>query len=436
MPRLTKTFVDQLTAPGHYRDSELPGFCLRVVVSPSTKRSRKTYLINTKPKGRRTNTTITIGTHGVISTEKARNEAKRLLGLLAQGIHPNEEARKARARKNAGQRSPETNREDLDASTLRTLLVDYLKARKPKERTAKGYTRLVTRTLEDWLDLPITAISRDMVQERHMTLSAEHPAQANYTMRVLRALFTYAMAVYEDEHGKSLLMINPVDRLKHARIWNRIPRRQTVIRPHQLSAWYQALQSIAETPRDVLLLELFTGFRHSEAIGLEWKNVDFQDKTILVKDTKNHDDHMLPMSTYLYQIMLRRRATADSDFVFPGGGIRGHITDLRDSITEVCRLSGVQFTEHDLRRTFETAAESLDISYYSLKKLLNHRITNDPTAGYIVASAERLRESAQKIADHFALHLGILNKPASRKRTMSTSKSGKKGKVINFRRQS
>jgi hypothetical protein len=52
------------------------------------------------------------------------------------------------------------------------------------------------------------------------------------------------MAIYETPDGKPLITHNPVDRLKQAHLWHRIARRQTLIRPHQLKAWYEALQSV------------------------------------------------------------------------------------------------------------------------------------------------------------------------------------------------
>jgi integrase len=51
---------------------------------------------------------------------------------------------------------------------------------------------------------------------------------------------------------------------------------------------------------------------------------------------------------------------------------------------KVAELSGVPFTIHDLRRTFITIAESLDIPAYALKRLLNHATTNFVTADYII----------------------------------------------------
>ncbi len=64
-------------------------------------------------------------------------------------------------------------------------------------------------------------------------------------------------------------------------------------------------------------------------------------------------------------------------------------------------ISGVEFTFHDLRRTFITVAESLDISSYAIKRLVNHKNGNDVTEGYIVSNIDRLRAPMQRITDFF-----------------------------------
>ena len=68
----------------------------------------------------------------------------------------------------------------------------------------------------------------------------------------------------------------------------------------------------------------------------------------------------------------------------------------RTAIDRVINESGVHFTPHDLRRTFITVAESLDIPAYALKRLLNLTKTRmDITASYIISSTERLRQPMQ-----------------------------------------
>jgi integrase len=70
-------------------------------------------------------------------------------------------------------------------------------------------------------------------------------------------------------------------------------------------------------------------------------------------------------------------------------------------------MSGVSFTLHDLRRTFITIAENIDISAYALKRLVNHKMTNDVTAGYIVSDVERLRKPMEQISRRILQYFGI-----------------------------
>lgn len=83
----------------------------------------------------------------------------------------------------------------------------------------------------------------------------------------------------------------------------------------------------------------------------------------------------------------------------------GYIYEPKKAVRKVVELSGVSFTLHDLRRTFATTAESLDLPAYALKRLLNHKMNNDVTSGYIVHDVERLRKPMQQICDFFVKHL-------------------------------
>jgi integrase len=187
-----------------------------------------------------------------------------------------------------------------------------------------------------------------------------------------------------------------------------VDRRQTVIKAQDLEAWFSAVATLQnDTLRDYLLLVVLTGLRKNEAAKLKWADVDLKDKTLTVRDTKNHSDHALPLSDYLFDLLSQRKAEAASDFVFPGTGAGGYIVEPRKQMARVTEASGVEFTVHDLRRTFITIAESLDIPAYALKRLLNHANGADVTAGYIVATPERLREPMQKITDFVLKSAGI-----------------------------
>ncbi|MHB8624523.1 MAG: tyrosine-type recombinase/integrase [Sulfuricaulis sp.] len=144
----------------------------------------------------------------------------------------------------------------------------------------------------------------------------------------------------------------------------------------------------------------FTGLRRQEAARLRWDDVDLIERTLIILDTKNHEPLTLPLSSFVFALLSNRSSRKINEYVFPGSGIQGYIVEPRAAIQCVIEASGVDFTLHDLRRTFITVADSLDIPGYAIKRLVNHKIGRDVTAGYIVHDIERLRRPMQQINDY------------------------------------
>jgi integrase len=383
--KLTKSVVEGLPAPvlGYtlHWDGALKGFGVRI-----TARGVKTFVLQRRVNGKERR--ITIGRLGPLTAEQARREPTRLLGAIATGRDP----------------VAERNHAEVEAVTLGDTFTEYLRVRgELRPKTVKDYRRVMGVSFGDWRKRPLVEITGDMVGKRHPVLGERYgKAWANLSMRVLRALFNFAAANYE-VGGKALVLDNPVKRLSRTRAWFRVDRRETLIKPHQLRPWMDAVLALDNAlARDYLQLVLLTGLRRSEALGLKWEDVDLLGRTLTVKDTKNHRDHTLPLSDYLAGLLGDRER--HGAYVFEGP--RGRIDNLRFALEEVGRRSGVPFCIHDLRRTFATIADSLDIPGYAVKALLNHR-GGDVTAGYVVASVERLREPMQKITDYVLRCAGV-----------------------------
>jgi integrase len=289
------------------------------------------------------------------------------------------------------------------------VLRDYLEQRRLKPGTAAEYTRAVETAFADWRTRPLNTITRDAVLRRFKKLHDEHgPAWANLTMRILRALFNYAAHKYADEEGQSPFAANPVRVLSQTRGWAKVERRRGTIKPHEMPAWYASVQELTNTTvRDYLLLLIFTGLRRREAARLRWQDVDLKVSTLTVADTKNGRPHTLPLPRFILSMLNDRFAGAKGAFVFEGTGAAGYLDSPRKAKAKVVEASGVSFTLHDLRRTFATVAESLDITGYTLKRLLNHGDGSDVTAGYVNASVDRLREPMEKVANYLASAMGI-----------------------------
>jgi integrase len=168
---------------------------------------------------------------------------------------------------------------------------------------------------------------------------------------------------------------------------------------HDLPAWWTAVMQEPEHSRDILLTALFTGMRRNEIVSLRWENINLVGRSLHIPSTKNGDPLDLPLSDFLIGLLrARQQAAGPSEWVFPGTGKHGHIIETKNFTARVAARSGVKFMLHDLRRTFITVAESLDIPHYALKRLLNHRVGGDVTGGYIVIDAERLRAPVEQVA--------------------------------------
>lgn len=354
-----------------YRDTVLPGFGLRV--------GTRSQVFFAEGQVQRGTVRVTIGKFGIITPEAARKKALKLLGEMAEGKNPNAERKAKRA-------SEITVREAFD---------DFFENRSLAATSITNYRRSIDAYLADWAKKPISQISRRMVLDRHRKVGEQHGGvTANNVFRHFRSVYNFVSAT----HGE--LPSQPVAILTQARAWNTERRRRTVIPIHGLPKWWRAVLAEEPIARDFLLMALFTGMRKSEIARLRWEDVDLEGRTLLVPDTKNGDPLQLPLSEFLSGLLEERRANDPrGEWVFPGRGTGNHIVETKRLHHRVSEASGIGFTLHDLRRTFITIAESLDIPHYALKRLLNHRADSDVTGGYIVIDVERLRDPIERVAE-------------------------------------
>lgn len=377
---------NQSTVQTIVRDAYLPGFGVRI-----THRGAKSYIVEKRVNGK--NRRITLGRVEQLELGNARKEAFRLLQQMSLGVDPVLERQKQHKK----------------PPTLQDAYHSYLLARKNlSPDTLKDYERTMCSALGDWKKKPITSITKFMVEKRHRDLGAKGPARANNAMRVLRAIMNHARVTYEDEHGDPLLKENPVNRLSEIRAWYTIKPRERIIKTHQLKAWFEAtLKLDSDIARDYLQLLLFTGLRRKEAATLKWTDIDFKEKTLTIRETKNHCTHTLPLTGVLIELFEQRRHQRLNEYVFPSTRGCGYYKKPEMAINRVIELSGVEFSLHDLRRTFITIAEGLNTPGYVLKRLLNHKNPNDVTESYIISNVERLRLPMIEIHDYINAQTGI-----------------------------
>lgn len=372
--RLTKRTIDALPAIAAgqilYRDSELTGFGLRVGAKA------KTFFAESQV--RRRNVRVSLGRYPLMTPEVARREALKVLSEMAEG------------------RNPQQQQKRFKSITVRAAFDMFFAAKANlSEHTLDHYARSCDLYLKSWQQLPLQEISKQMILAMHQRISAERGAiTANNVFRHLRSVYNF-IAVTQEEFPP-----NPVLILSQARAWVPERRRRSIISAHQMPTWWRAVMEEDSNGRDLLCLALFTGMRRGEVCSLRWEQIDLPARRIHIPTTKNGDPLLLPLPDFLVRLLSARRAAHPSeDWVFPSSGASGHVLEPKPLIRRVEARSGVPFMLHDLRRTFITIAESLDIPAYALKALLNHRSTGDVTGGYIIMDVERLRGPIERVAD-------------------------------------
>ena len=401
--QLTKSMVEATPYAGEsvaiIYDTKLKGFGLRV------SKSTRTYFAEAKVNGKTRR--VKIGTHeNGLSAEEARKKAQALLTEMQEGIDPNARKRSARQK---------------EAVTLEMVFQNYIEARKDlKPKSLYDYRLVFKNCFKDWKDKAITGIDKDMVHRKHLALGEKRgEAYANLAMRLLRAVINFAKERYAG------IGDNPVAALSRTRAWYRVERRRTLIKPHELPAFFKALNAMEDKDgRDYLLLLLFTGLRREEAARLRWETVDLKARTFTIPDTKNRNPHTLPMSDYLFELFKRRNENRqNSPYLFPqANDPEKPLADPRHIIGQVKELSGLTFMAHDLRRTFASIAAG-EVSAYDLKKLLNHKDGGDVTAGYIVKGPKELRSAMERIAGRI-----LALSEESGGKVIPLQKSGERGK--------
>jgi integrase len=373
------------------------------------------FVVRYKNHGRTVSDTVGWLSEG-ISAQYAANLRSEITSniRLGQGAHSLQEKReKEEARKRA---------EESQNVTLEYAFQEFLSTRQLKDRTIKDYRKFMDTVFMDWRSRVITGITRDMVSRKHKILGDEAGhAQANQAFRFMRSLFNFCIAKYEDADGSPLVKFNSVLILTQTRQWFRVNRRQTIIKGKDLPKWFKAVQELkSEIVKAYLLTILLSGLRRNEALPLEKKMIDLEERTITLMDTKNNKPFLIPIPNYLYNVLkVRIKANEGSKYIFPSRIKGRHITEPQSGINAVKDASKVEFCSHDLRRLFVTTAEALDLSPFVIKRLVNHAIGSDTTSGYIVSDLDRLRGPVQKIED----------------KILFLAKAKESEKVVNIRRR-
>lgn len=164
----------------------------------------------------------------------------------------------------------------------------------------------------------------------------------------------------------------------------------------------QLLADAREPPWNrMVLMALHTGMRIGELLGLQWEDVDFEQRLITIRYTlfdgilstpKSHKARYVPMSRQVQASLLPARRVGGPVIARSDPGNVNHRTAAR-ALERICRRTGVRrITWHVLRHTFASHLVARGVPLYHVQKLLGHS-TSAMTERYAHLAPSNLRDA-------------------------------------------
>jgi integrase len=390
---ITIKSVEALSAGDTIWDERLKGFGCRRQTNAAS------YVLKYRVNGRQQ--FLTLGQHGPLTPDTARKKAKRILGQVANGQDP--QAEKAEAKSNA-------------ANTLGALVEDYLAYAEKKQRPRyfKETKRHLTKRWKALHSVSVFHLTRRQVSTRLREIEAKHGKAATYQARVaLSTLFKWAV-------GEGYELTNPVAGTNKPKTSK--PRKRVLTDAELAEIW--AACGDDDYGRIVRLLML-TAQRRDEVGGMLRQEINNDLWTIPGERTKNHREHILPLSKTAKAIISTALRSTNRDFAFgngprkKGGKDRGYsgwskskaaldlrILEARQKLLGDKAKPLPNWRLHDLRRTADTVmCDRLGVFPHIVEAVLNHVSGHKKGVAGVYNLAQYLdpmRSALDRWSDHIA----------------------------------
>lgn len=380
-----------------YWDGKAPGLGLRVTAAGA-----KSYIFETRLHGKTLR--ITIGDVRTWTIGKAQAEATHLKALTDKGIDPRQQKDEQRIKAEALR--TEAHRQTL---TLADAWPVYLEARKARwsERNYQDHVRLAAAggeqrkrgggqktagPLASLMPILLADLSANRIAAWLKTESETRPTNAAQSYRLLRAFIRWA-ADMPEYRGLVAPDVYSARIVKDA-----LPKSQTKegdsLQREQLPAWFDAVRKIGNPVISAYLQALLlTGARREEMAGLRWEDVDFQWRSLSIRD-KVEGNRVIPLTPYLSSLLqdlkrmndmpspLKLKEPGDtpnewkpSEWVFSSKtAATGRIQEPRIAHTKALAAAGLPHVSlHGLRRSFGTLCEWVEMPSGISAQIMGHK---------------------------------------------------------------
>ena len=363
---------------------------------------------------------------GTWSIPKAEAEARRLQGLVDQGRDPRREKATGEAEDRAVRASDKIERSKREVTGLMAWAV-YCAERKPhwsernhadhlsfaseggmKRKRAEGKT--IPGPLRPLLARPLVEIDAAAVQLWVVRETKSRPARALLGFRLLRAFLNWCA------ESDAYRAIARPDACKGKRTREKLGKpaaKSDALQREQLAPWFAAVRAdgnpVAAAYLQTLLL---TGARREELAGLRWVDVDFQWKSLRIRD-KVEGERIIPLTPYVAHLLSWLPHRDRNPYVFTStAAASGRLQEARPNHVRALKVAGLpHVTLHGLRRSFGTLSEWVEVPVGIVAQIQGHKPSAIAEKHYRVRPLDLLRLWHERIEAWLLEQAGIDFRP-------------------------
>ncbi len=357
-------------------DSKLQGFGVRVYPSGS-----KVYLVQTRAGGR--SRRLTVGRHGLMTADRARTKAARIIADLKAGREPAPDGGAAPA--DAG---------PTVAEVAERCMTEHVKVR-CKPTTVRHCRHVLDRHLLPALGpVRLGEIGRERVAALHYSLH-ETPAMANRVLDMLSRLFRMAeLWGITSEGGNPCRFVRKY----------REKSRERFLSDEEFRRLGRTLDAVEAEGRvhpsavAAFRLLMLTGCRRNEVLTLRWADVDLEAGEIRLRDAKT-GARSVAFSPAARRVLAGIPRLPDNPWVISGARPGARLSNLNNAWLAVrVRADLKDVRIHDLRHSFASRALALGESLPMIGRMLGHRKVQT-TARYAHLARDSVKASAARVAE-------------------------------------
>lgn len=375
-----------------------------------------------------------VGPGGKLLQLGAREKARQLQAIIDSGRDPREVQAEATAADVAKREA-----DQVQSVTVAEAWMAYLADRKPHwgdrhykdhqdlahaggEKRKRSTSKTKAGPLADFMGDKLSTLTQERLERWAAREAATRPARGRLALRLVKAFLKWCSTHKEYRDAVK------ADAASSKRIREKLgtpARRTVVLQREQLRAWFEAVQRINNPVISAYLqFMLLAGPRPNEPLALEWSGLNFQWKTITIRD-KVEGERTIGMTPYVAQLLNglpRRTRLVDgkvrrNEWVFSSPSSKsGRLVEPSAAHDAACEIAGLpRVTLQGLRRSFASLCEWIEVPAGISAQIQGHAPQGNREQNYIRRPVDLLRDWHIKIEAWILKEAGVKFKPSKRR---------------------